>query len=388
MTDALVIYLPAAGEIALRNAGNGALTLAQSDEQAVMSWLAKYRDSPRTLDAYSREAERMLLWLSDRGAGLRSMTVEHVLAYKSFLRNPSPPERWLQQPIPELLPDGTRNPAWHPIKRLPRSDPGWRPFVAPLSDSAANQAATILHGLCEYLAAIGYLSGNPFRAAARRRPRGKRRVERFLDQQTWQSVLAAIECMPRETPRDRAHYARARFALRLLYLTGLRREELCRARTSDLLELRGKLWLKVRGKGGVEDEVPLTGEAVQEIRAYRVSLGKPPWPSYGEVAPLLLDIHGKRSVSVKALHALVKDAFSFAASLSQDDRQRDTLQRASCHWLRHTAATHQIEQGVPARIVQRNLRHSSAATTALYVHAEHDDQHAQTSGKHRLMAGV
>lgn len=36
---------------------------AHSDTEAVARWLAEYRDSPRTLRAYRREAERLLLWL-------------------------------------------------------------------------------------------------------------------------------------------------------------------------------------------------------------------------------------------------------------------------------------------------------------------------------------
>lgn len=55
------------------------------------------------------------------------------------------------------------------------------------------------------------------------------------------------------------------------------------------------------------------------------------------------------------------------------------MRRASTHWLRHTAATHQAEDGTPIHHIQQNLRHSSIGTTSIYVHAEEDARHASTT---------
>jgi integrase/recombinase XerC len=57
-----------------------------------------------------------------------------------------------------------------------------------------------------------------------------------------------------------------------------------------------------------------------------------------------------------------------------------TLRRASTHWLRHTAATHQADAGNDIRFIQKNLRHASIETTAIYLHAEDDRRHSQTTG--------
>jgi len=89
---------------------------------------------------------------------------------------------------------------------------------------------------------------------------------------------------------------------------------------------------------------------------------------------------------------------SYAAQLSQgsrasaavDHRAADalettnpagvaTLRRASTHWLRHSAASHQADAGTDLRFIQKNLRHASIETTGIYLHAEDDQRHTQTT---------
>ena len=61
----------------------------------------------------------------------------------------------------------------------------------------------------------------------------------------------------------------------------------------------------------------------------------------------------------------------------------DTLLAASTHWLRHTAASHQLDAGVPLLVVSQNLRHSTIQTTRKYLHTEDDARH-QASQLHGL----
>ncbi|OTP68215.1 Integrase [Caballeronia sordidicola] len=56
-----------------------------------------------------------------------------------------------------------------------------------------------------------------------------------------------------------------------------------------------------------------------------------------------------------------------------------TLRRASTHWLRHSAASHQADAGTDLRFIQKNLRHASIETTGIYLHAEDDQRHTQTT---------
>lgn len=365
------------------NAGLRTLTRAVNDLEAVASWLAKYHDTQGTLANNQKEANRLLMWCADRGRELRGFSVEDAVGFHAFLRDPQPVERWCLQPIPRFLSTGAVNPAWRQVQRVPRMLPGdvlnpaWRPFVSALSPSAAKQSMTVLFGLFEHLSAVGFLAANPLRAARRRSAPAPSDVERYLDSAQWHTVLHAIEQLPRKTYRQGRQYARTRFAIRLLYLTGLRRAELAAARTPALRYLRGSWWLSVIGKGQKAGSVPLPADAIATIREYRQSLGLPDWPASGEDRPLLFDLSGKRAITAKAVHQIVTKLFR-----SLPDPH---IQKASAHWLRHTAATSQLDAGVSLQTVQANLRHSSLATTEGYLHLHKDKQHLETE-RHRLAA--
>ena len=364
------------------------LTAASNDQEAVATWLAKYRDNKHTLDSYRREAERLLMWAQWIGRDLPGLMVEDVLAYKAFLIDPQPVAQWCLQTEPRLLPDGKDNPLWRQVRRVPRElesgepNPAWRPFVSGLSAAAAKQSTTILFGLFEHLAAIGYLHANPLRAASKRATRTKKRgQERYFDDAAWSEILNWVERMPKEEPRDVAHYWRTRFLFRLLYLTGLRRFELAQARTSHLRFQRGQWWLDVLGKGSVEDSVPLPMDAIEAIKEYRESTGRPALPPIGTDEPLLMDVTGAgRPLGDRAIYAVVKEVCRRTAAYVgvENPELAKQIQAGSTHWLRHTAATHQIEAGVDPLIVQANLRHASFSTTEIYIHKGRDKQHAET----------
>ena len=92
---------------------------ASNDHEAVSAWLGLH-ESPATLRAYRKEAERLILWaVLERGKAMTSLTTEDATAYRAFLRRPAPAQRWTGPP-------------------RPRSSPEWRPFAGALSpDSIA-----------------------------------------------------------------------------------------------------------------------------------------------------------------------------------------------------------------------------------------------------------
>ena len=202
------------------NTGARTLTRADNDLDAVSGWLQRHQDSPHTFDSYKREAERLLAWCASRAQTLSMLMAEDLVAYQRFLQDPQPRETWCLQSEPRYLAPGVSNPDWQSVRRPPRyladgsPNPAWRPFVSGLSPSAAKQATTILFGLLEYLCAIGYLAGNPLRAARTRATRPRQQtVQRYLGQESWQFVLDHLESWPRATAREMAHYQRTRFLL-------------------------------------------------------------------------------------------------------------------------------------------------------------------------------
>ncbi|CAI10659.1 putative integrase (plasmid) [Aromatoleum aromaticum EbN1] len=374
------------------NAGTRTLTRAETDIEAVSGWLAKYVDNRNTFEAYKRDVERLLTWAGTRGKGLADLMVEDLTDYGLFLRDPQPIEDWCLVKLPRYLEDGTDNPKWRSVQRPPRfladgsPNPEWRPFVGALSSSAAGQSLTVLFGMFEHLCGVGYLAGNPLRAARKKGYKPRRTtVDRYLEQDLWQLVLSHLETWPRETARDEAHYQRTRFLAGFLKLTALRRFEMAKASTADVTRIEGRWWLKVVGKGSVDQPIPLTREAMRLLGAYRASTRRPPLPSPNVVEPLLMDITGTgRAVSVKTIHAILKKLFLSAVQACTDPYHAEKLKAASAHWLRHTAATHLLQDGASLLHTRDALRHASVQTTEIYISTNQRAFHEDMEARQRL----
>lgn len=344
---------------------------ADDDVAAIGLWLAEYHDSSHTFRSYRKEATRLLLWATQvRGKPVSSLTREDVIAYEAFLAQP--PATWCD--------DGLARRGEH--RRL---------FVGPLAERSRRQALGILAGLFNYLVRAGYLAGSPFVLQRRRARRGTRRaIERYLDRSLWEDVLRIVDGWPQDTSRERQRYERVRWILRFLYETALRAAEAAATGESDFQQLRGRWWLHTVGKGGVEGTIPLSDGLMEDFARYRRFYGLPPIPAMEGKIPAILGIAGRPSpLTSTAVYQIVKDAFRRVADTLQkeDGAKAARVRRASTHWLRHTAATHQAEDGTPIHHIQQNLRHSSIGTTSIYIHAEEDARHASTT-KTRIVTSV
>jgi integrase len=337
---------------------------ANDDVAAIGLWLAEYRGSPNTFRSYRKEAERLLLWATQvRGKAVSSLTREDVLAYEAFLAAPLP--TWCDESA-----------ARHGEHR--------RLFTGPLSERSRRQALGILAGLFNYLVRAGYLAGTPFALHPRRRgARSAHRViERYLDRALWQDVLALVEQWPQTSSREQQRYERARWVLRFLYETALRASEAACACERDFLYRRGRWWLHVTGKGGVEGDVPVSDALMADFARYRTFHNLPNRPASDNERPLILGIAGRTTPqTATGVYLVVKDTLRRVADVLEptDSARAARLRQASTHWLRHTAATHQAEAGNPLHHIQHNLRHSSIATTSIYLHAEDDARHESTT---------
>lgn len=142
-------------------------------------------------------------------------------------------------------------------------------------------------------------------------------------------------------------------ALELLYATGARVGELCRADVSDLtLDERT---LRVIGKGDKERVVPFGLPAADAVDAW-LTHGRPVLAADAPGPALFLGRRGGR-VDQRQLRAASHDV---AALAGVDD--------IAPHALRHSAATHLLEGGSDLRSVQEVLGHASLATTQRYTH--------------------
>ncbi|XKE47396.1 site-specific integrase [Halomonas organivorans] len=366
----------AAGEPVPAGAGRAHIP-ARSDAEAVALWLAEYRASPHTQRAYRREAERLLLWLADRGMALAEVRREHLDAFEAFLGDPRPRDRWVGP---------TR----------PRRDPRWRPFRGPLSPASRRQSLVILQGLFAWLGEAGWLDHNPFRLMRDKRRRldnRQGRVERYLERPLWDWLWGWLErAPPRDAvPRARFERERRRLAFGFAYLLAPRIGEMAAARMNDFRPREGRWWWHTVGKGGKAASIPVPPDMLRLLGEWRGSLGLPPEPRPDEATPVLRGLDGHRGLGENRLYRLIRQTFREAAEALEDRlgaeaaREAALLRRATPHWLRHTALTHQAQAGVELRYLAATARHSRLDTTARYLHAEEAEWHRQQS-RHGLSA--
>ena len=351
---------------------NAQLIQAKNDLDAVIVWLNEYQESPQTYRNYRKEAERLLLWaILECGKPLSSLTREDFSDFKAFLSNPQPTEKWCGP-------------------RVPRHSQDWKPFQGPLKESSLNQALVINNSLMNYLVEAGYLAGNPL-ALARRRVRttsksnDSKTVERFLEEDLWLALLSYIDNLPQGTDREQAHYQRVKFLFSLLYLLGPRSSEIATHTMGSFIEVRGKWWWEVTGKGRKTARIPVNDDMVAALTKYRRFHGLSALPEPGESTPLLLSLKGTSGVTSNMVYRIVKGVVSKAADeLEQTEPHKAAkLRKASTHWFRHTAITHQADKGIEIRYLKKSARHEKIDTTSQYLHAG-DKQWHDAMQVHRL----
>ncbi len=167
---------------------------------------------------------------------------------------------------------------------------------------------------------------------------------------------------------DAVREPRFRTCLRLMYHGGLRVGEAVRLEVRDLQNTRtDQPRLHVRnGKGGKDRYVPLAPVVVAELRAWWQVHRHPTWlfPSPGRgwaerarsLSAAMQGAPGPMSTSA------VQMAFKLARA------QSGTNPAATCHTLRHSYATHLLEEGVSLLQISRYLGHESLDTTVVYTH--------------------
>jgi integrase/recombinase XerD len=143
--------------------------------------------------------------------------------------------------------------------------------------------------------------------------------------------------------------------LEVLYAAGLRVSEIVNIKLEDLkLEFGHVL---VRGKGDKERLVPLGRAAQNSLRAYlehgRVLLLN------GRISPMLFIRRGGGRLTRQRVWQMV----NAASALSR---------HASPHMLRHSCATHMVENGADLRTVQTILGHADISTSQIYTHVALD----------------
>lgn len=370
-----------------RGSANTALLRANTDQDAMESFLGEYQASPGTQRIYRREIERLMLWsLVEKKKPLSSLTREDFNDYVVFLKDPQPAERWCGP-------------------KRPQESPAWRPFVGPLQRQALSTTLAVLNSFFRWLTDSSYLRGNPLGLIRKQERQVQEEVPvqavtRYLEPEVWSATLQAVESLPRGNAAEEAQAQRVRFWLDFLYYLAPRAGEMETHRMNSFQELRGRWWWSVVGKGRKSARVPLPDPMVDSLLSWRQFLGLPPVPRPDEGTPLLLslsNIEFLRSMTVadrqerarrgaelpamtaRQLNRVLKGVFESAiAHLPAELRYKeDALRRASAHWGRHTSITAMVDAGVDPRYARLNARHADARTTQLYIHEQAEAWHEE-----------
>jgi integrase/recombinase XerD len=204
-----------------------------------------------------------------------------------------------------------------------------------------------LKSFFSYLIFEDYRTDNPMELIEA--PRIGRKLPDTLSIEEIDALIQAIDLTKTEGERNRA-------MLETLYGCGLRVSELVELKISDLFFDEG--FIKVTGKGNKQRFVPigpLTQKYIQFYQTNRVHLPI----QKGHEDTLFLNRRG-RKLTRAMLFTIIKD-------LAQEIQLNKTI---SPHTLRHSFATHLLENGADLRSIQLMLGHESITTTEIYVHLD------------------
>jgi integrase/recombinase XerD len=215
-------------------------------------------------------------------------------------------------------------------------------YTAGYKPSTVARSVASLRGLFRFLTADGHIVENP--AELLEAPRRWHTLPKYLSPAEVDRLLSGPDPATPEGLRDRA-------MLELLYATGLRVTELVNVKVTDVNLDIG--YLICIGKGNKERIVPVGDQARDWIRRYlreaRNLLLRQPEPY------LFVNRFGGRMTRQ-----------GFWKNIKRHGRNAGIMKNITPHLLRHSFATHLLENGADLRSLQLMLGHADIATTQIY----------------------
>lgn len=215
-----------------------------------------------------------------------------------------------------------------------------------LSKRSQARVLSSLHSFYKWMIMEGEMTNNP--SDAIEAPKLGKYLPAVLSVEEVDRLIAAVDLDSAFGKRDRA-------MLETLYGLGLRVSELISLRISSIWTEQG--FVSVIGKGDKQRLVPLGGMARDAIRDYLEVRGPAADRESSDI--LFLNRFG-RALTRIAVFKMIK-AYAVKAGISKE---------ISPHTLRHSFATHLIENGADLRAVQEMLGHESILTTEIYTHID------------------
>ena len=213
---------------------------------------------------------------------------------------------------------------------------------AKLSDNSRRRVVSSLRGFYKFLVIDGHVKNNP--AEDLDVPQKGQYLPRFLTQTEIEKLFAAPDVSTEIGLRDRA-------MLELMYACGLRATEVASLKLGDI-DLEAGI-LTTTGKGSKTRRVPVGSSAIEWVKSYLALRRK---KENVEISEIFLTPAGT-PITRKTVYATIK---THAAAAGLDD--------VSPHTLRHSFATHLVQNRADIRSVQQMLGHADISTTQIYTH--------------------
>ena len=282
---------------------------ALSDIPPEMEWLANI-DSEQTKRAYLSDIRQFLEYTNIEWYEMRHITRAHVIAWRNNLKQ------------------------------------------AQLAPATSRRKLAALASLFDYLCDKNAVTHNPVDGVKRPRKESNTGKTPALADDQARTLLGAPDPDTLKGKRDRA-------ILSVLLYGGLRRSELCNLRVRDLRQNQGRVYFRIRGKGGKEREIIAHSIAIETIQAYLEASGQGDDLEGALFRPVKNNRGGglNRPMTPDAIYKMVE----YYAKKSEI-----YFSELSPHVMRSTAATKALDNNSDITKVQEWLGHSDISTTRIY----------------------
>ena len=219
-------------------------------------------------------------------------------------------------------------------------------------NSVRTQARLVagIHSFYRFLLYHNYIQQDP--SELLETPKKEHHLPDVLTLDEIDSMIAQLDMSKPESHRNRA-------IIEMLYGSGLRVSELVNLRLSDIYRQEG--FMRIIGKGSKQRLVPISPVADQWLQYWLEDRSKLDIkPEYSDI--VFLNRYGRQLT-----RAMI---FTIIKTLA---RQADIHKNISPHTLRHSFATHLLQNGADLRIIQQLLGHEDITTTEIYTHIEIQD---------------
>ncbi|MDD3846673.1 MAG: tyrosine recombinase XerC [Syntrophorhabdaceae bacterium] len=217
-----------------------------------------------------------------------------------------------------------------------------------LKKSSLSRKVSAIKVFFRFMKKKGYIDENT--ALIIRSPRIEKHLPKFY---TIDEMFHFLDFLP----RDGWLNIRNRAIFELMYSTGMRASEVL-AMDREGLHLEG-MWARVMGKGGKERVLPFGEKAKQALEEYLEMVGK--MGKFSIDKALFINFRGER-LTYRGLLRIMK----------KHQIKAQLFKNLALHGIRHSFATHMLDNGADLRGIQELLGHSKLSTTQRYTHVSMD----------------